>query len=343
MRLIVRRIKNTSRRFRRYLYNGFIRNGKLDKTPRTIIIEPTNRCSLACSCCPNGTNEVVRLKGSMSRETFDTILSHIDVPIEQFFFHLHGEPFMCKDLDYFVSKATSLHIKSSIYSNGYCIDYSLLDRVIAHHRIDISFSLDITDSTFYEHLRCPGTYDKALQSLKKINEVFLKNNKFFDIKILIDSRNAKELDKFTYQLFQDYSQIKKVVYSTLLVWPQQIAIEGHDASFLRHRHYCEQSSSCLSVFWDGRVSMCSYDINGDCVIGNLKENSYSELFHSPSANLFRKRHFMGNLQELLLCKHCMLPRCNHYSLSIGRHAMDKMDIDTRAHFFDPIYRFVYEK
>ena len=180
MRMIIKKIARKVREFfrqiRPVIIDGIIRQGYRKEAPKIIIIEPTNICNLKCSCCPQGNSNEGRKKGFMSREIFTKILNNIDLPIKDIYLYLHGEPMLNKELDFFVSQIESLNgVITTIFSNGYSIDIELLKKILKYKKVCFSFSMDILNKEWYEHIRQPAKYEKAIEFLQEIDTVFFEN------------------------------------------------------------------------------------------------------------------------------------------------------------------------
>ena len=156
------------RRWKRCLVDGYLLQGYRSSLPDTLIIETTNRCTLGCSCCPNGVRGVrLRERGVMTRETFDRVLQNLDVSFRLCFLHMCGEPFLNEDLVYFSEQLLARKIIPVIYSNGYRINEELLRRLIAVRGVQISFSMDLISKKHYEQLRTPACFEEAKSSLQR--------------------------------------------------------------------------------------------------------------------------------------------------------------------------------
>lgn len=152
----------------------YLHPGKLNKLPDDLIIELSSRCTLACKCCPNGASGIrTRPRCDLGTDTFKQICEHIDLPIRNVFLHLHGEPFLNKDICDIITMLKKRGVTSfNIFSNGYLIDTVLLKRVIEQLNgcdFNICFSAEIYDCDTYERIRYPGKWNKIWQSLEAID------------------------------------------------------------------------------------------------------------------------------------------------------------------------------
>jgi radical SAM protein with 4Fe4S-binding SPASM domain len=61
----------------------------------------------------------------------------------------------------------------------------------------------------------------------------------------------------------------------------------------------------MQIYWDGRVSACSccdYDSSNQLYLGDLTQQSLSELFNGPASREIWHAHEAGRLQPI--CRNC---------------------------------------
>jgi len=297
------------------LFQGFLRTKKLT----AIIIEPTNICNLKCSCCPHGNEKKEeRIGGFMSRQTFDIILKNMDIKIKEVNLYLHGEPFLNKDLDYFVEQLNRKQIWTTIYSNGYHIDLNLLENILKHKRTQFTFSVDIFNKENYEKIRQPAKHEKIIEQLVIINRIFEKHKRMFDITMIIDAKNIENTHDICKKLLTEYSCLNKISFGNRFPWPEHFHTGELNERLSKNRGLCSQIKSNVSVYWNGDVTICSYDFSGQLVIGNLTISKLSKVYNSYTARKIRKYHYMCNYSKLPICQKCILPRCKSSSRIVTR-------------------------
>lgn len=329
-------MKRLYHRIKRCVVDGIILHGYRFRIPDSLIIEPTNICSLRCSCCPNGpANTKLRSRGAMTRETFDRIIANIDTPIKSCFLHLCGEPFLNENIAYFASKISSRGIQPIIFSNGYNIDLKLLDELLQVKHLKMSFSMELLSPDYYENIRRPGKYSVAVSSLEQINETFLRHKKFYGLNIITNPLSTEEeLSRITTELFSKYSQLISISYSAEFPWPG-LSNTGHVAGHLgKHKKICREVYSRLSILWNGDVAMCSLDYSGDTIIGNILDTNYSRLYNSRKARKFRRMHFLWQRHRNGLCRNCIVDRWENASRTIYRGAFNRLSAEERLKTFN---------
>jgi radical SAM protein with 4Fe4S-binding SPASM domain len=60
----------------------------------------------------------------------------------------------------------------------------------------------------------------------------------------------------------------------------------------------------MTVFWNGDVTMCCQDVDGDCVLGSLNEQSIKEIWHSRRLLAIKRTHENKRFERIPLCHTC---------------------------------------
>ena len=307
----------------------YLRPGYEPRLPDSINIETASVCNLRCSCCPHGVaRETMRKAGIMSTDTFHRVLEHLDIPVKHAYLHLHGEPFLNPNLPDFVQELAQRQIAVNLYSNCTAMDEARLDSILQNKRVTISFSADLLGQKYYEGIRVGARYDDTRNKLDSVNEVFARHKRFFNIIVVLDSSYADRVDEVAetcQQLYMRYSQLNGILLGSRFPWPR-LPLTGDLAGHIGKGHQrCRYAFEGLSILWNGDATMCSFDYTGECVVGSMLDNTYSELFNSPAARRFRTKHWRHNDKELPLCKDCMLDRYVPTSVNLHRAAFLKKD------------------
>ncbi|MDR0430647.1 MAG: SPASM domain-containing protein [Tannerellaceae bacterium] len=312
-------IRSFFRFLRRLFINGLVLRGYHKKIPTTIIIEPTNRCNLTCICCPHGNAaKTGRPSGCMDPSLFDSIIGNIDTPVKEICLYLHGEPFLNKNLDYFVGQISQRAIMTTIYSNGYDIDLELLDKVLAYRKTRFSFSVDIISKTSYESIRQPASYEKMIHCLRQINSVFKSHRRTYELSMITGDKDWEVVRGICDGLFAQYDCLKKISFGSKFPWPEYFYTGELAERLSKKRNLCNQISNSVAVYWNGDVTHCSYDYSGKLIIGNLSVDKLSEIYNSTEARKIRACHYLQRYSKLPICKQCVLPRYKSSTFSVGR-------------------------
>lgn len=328
--------KRMFRRSKRWLVDGVILRGRRRRFSDKLIIETTNRCSLRCSCCPNGNGVALRRQGIMDREIFDRVLENIDIPVKACFLHMCGEPFLNRDLEYFCRRLMERKIIPTIFSNGYNIDLSLLDKVLSVKGVKISFSMEIHSKEDYESIRVPGLYSKAVECLQEIDRHFIAAKRFYGMNVILKgAQDSHSVENISRRLFEKFAGLSNITFSSEWPWPglpQTGDLAGHMSS---HNSICNQAKGLPAVLWDGRVSFCNLDYGGEMIVGSVLETRFSRLVNNKESRRYRRRLAMRSLPDGSLCDRCVLPRYNSFTLNITRGKMKAFDKSRLTDCFRP--------
>jgi hypothetical protein len=67
---------------------------------------------------------------------------------------------------------------------------------------------------------------------------------------------------------------------------------------------CNRALQQIMVLWDGRVSLCCFDGEGQEILGDLNHQTIKEIFNGPKATGIRLAHWEGRRSEIELCANC---------------------------------------
>jgi radical SAM protein with 4Fe4S-binding SPASM domain len=73
---------------------------------------------------------------------------------------------------------------------------------------------------------------------------------------------------------------------------------------IKPKNVCARAFEQIMVLWDGRVSLCCFDSDGEVILGDLKTQSLKEIYAGGEALRYRQAHAGNNRSTLKLCKDC---------------------------------------
>jgi radical SAM protein with 4Fe4S-binding SPASM domain len=73
---------------------------------------------------------------------------------------------------------------------------------------------------------------------------------------------------------------------------------------VKQHNCCSRALTQIMVLWDGRVSLCCQDGEGEVIFGNLNDQTIREVYNSPEYLRYREFHHDGKRSELKLCDVC---------------------------------------
>jgi len=267
--------------------------------PRRIFLELTNDCQMTCANCPRE-----MMKRRIGYMDFSTVTKVIDegAAFGPIIYHLYkdGEPLLHPELFRVLRYIREANQENIIYisTNGL---------LITEEKIDQFFKYDVNVVRFVCHAATKETYNKITKGRGDFD--LLQQN----ILLLIDKkkRSGRSLPEVRLQI-QESPQAIHEVGSFLDKWrkldtnPRSKRYITWNPSRIQgsNRYPCKDLIDKASVMWDGRVTVCSLDVNGKVVIGNLRRQKLSDIWNGELITNYRNAHLANCYKDLSICEEC---------------------------------------
>lgn len=265
--------------------------------PPIVRIETTNRCNAKCSFCPRPTMK--RAAGTMAQDLFERLVAECALGGSRVL-HLHnfGEPLLDPDLPdriAFAKKAGVGRVK--IFSNGSLLRGELAERVLDSGIDEIKVSIDGADAEEFARLRKGLDLEKIVANLRDF------------VKMRDARRNGRPRVVATCTCTDDREATERMLdgvvdgieYTRLHNWSGALSSTGRK----RARKPCSRVWQTFTVLWDGRVSLCCLDYDGDEVIGDLSRGgSIRDVWRNERYEEIRRLHRLSRQEDIALCRDC---------------------------------------
>ena len=260
---------------------------------RSAAFEPTNRCNLRCVTCPNSVKEI-RKKGFMDFAMYKAILEASPY-LDMVQLNGWGEPFLHPQIIEFILYAKSKGKRVYLYSNGTLINEARSAEVIKSGLDRIVISLDGVGKT-YERIR-GYPYSKIENQILSLIEKRdkMKSPLIIDVSMVGSKNTEGAIDEFKAQWKDRVSQAQVLSYF-------------EHTPKLRRTKCRELWRGNPQVLWDGTVSPCCVDWDGELVFARVDRDGYSlqKLWNGEKMMNARHRH----IKKIF---HSTCSRCNEYS------------------------------
>lgn len=274
--------------------------------PKVIEIQFHNKCNSNCLICPYKDMNYSYKK--MTNELFEKFLNEIDESkLKKIIPYLNNEPFL--DVD-FINKVKRIRNKFKKLE----IEISSNVSMIREEDIIEMSHLDITElrlSVFgykkdtYNRIMPYLNYEKTFEELKKISNIMSKSNTIISIVMIdngeIDEQEFIDMKKmcnelgFNFERWGFLDRSDNVTYKSNNVYNEDVS-------------YCEQNRPLerMHILSDGRVIFCCQDWAHSLVVGNINDNTISEVWNSSIYNDARNSLYIKEKDSPLICKKCKL-------------------------------------
>lgn len=267
--------------------------------PMFIDIESTSVCNLKCSFCYNRE----RIDGGFI--TFDLVKKIIDEGVKHGLcgvkFNFRGEPLLHPQIHEFVKYAKTKGLLDVYFnSHGLLLTEDRARKLIGAKLDRISISFEGFTKEVYEKHRVGSNFETVIKNIVGLLELRKKLNSSYP-KIRVQTVSVPELDGLhdEYKNFWLEKGVDEVAYL--------------DFKDMKNKHLglvadwaCPQLWQRAAIMWDGTFSPCNHDEEKLIALGNVKEDSIFEMWHSERLNQIREKHKAGLAHTVLGCDGCFL-------------------------------------
>jgi hypothetical protein len=273
--------------------------------PKSLFVEPTNECNQVCSGCPRDKSS--REVGFIDFELFKRLLDECKLHRKRMRFQLHkdGEPLMyprLADMLHQIRRSSPLNW-IFLSTNGALLKGDIARQII-ESKVDIlrvSHSGDNPSTYFKIH----GRPDFELVRENVIRFLELRKQmgaRLPVVRMQIIHTAITESEIASYQETWGRYDVDVTVKS-FMTWggSKRDAIVDFKK---KGRHPCIDLWTMPAVNWDGKVSICSLDWDQKAIIGDLNQNTMSEIWNGERIRQYRKLHLTNKHGKAGICGPC---------------------------------------
>jgi radical SAM protein with 4Fe4S-binding SPASM domain len=289
--------------------NVILEKFNISKIPPRVpfyFIEVTNACNLNCDFCPR--YNLSRGTGFMEFDLFKLVIRRINemgaryVNINRF-----GESLVHPQFLEMLRYAKDQGIPNLGYvSNGQLLTPDVVEEMVQAGIDRITISLDTLDKEEYEKHRKGAQLEKTVNNLNYLIEY---RNKLGRQKPIISINSVLIADNFEQmeRIFRRY--VNKVNFIEFRGVAEYGPSKSADKFLYRKKPQfnvmsCIQPWQRLNFNFNGDVNPCCGDVDGELIIGNIKDSSIKELWYGEKIKRIRKIHAQKAVEELPVCVHC---------------------------------------
>lgn len=288
--------------------------------PMTISIEPTTACNLRCPECPSGLRSFTRDTGNMKVDFFRKLIDEMHNQLMWLIFYFQGEPYINPKFLEMVRYAHDRGIYTITSTNGHFLHPENARKTVASGLDRILISIDGSTQEVYEQYRKEGKLDTVLEGAR--NLVQAKNDAgsqtpHIVFQMLVVKPNEHQIED-VHRLAKEIG-VNEVKLKTAQVYDYE---NGNDLIPLQEKYsryrqdksgkwqiknkllnHCWKLWHACVITWDGMVVPCCFDKDAEHRMGDLKKNSFSEIWKGMVYQQFRNQLTKGR-EEIDICTNC---------------------------------------
>jgi radical SAM protein with 4Fe4S-binding SPASM domain len=303
-----------------YWWSKLFKRSVLLGSPFSLSIEPTTACNLACPECPSGLKQFSRPTGKLDLVLHRQMLAQVKKSVFYVNYYFQGEPFLHPQFLDLIREAKLAKMYTATSTNAHFIDKAKALEIIDSGLDRLIISVDGITQATYEQYRVNGSLSKVLEAsafLVQAKKERSSSTPFLIFQFLAVKPNENEIPA-VFNLAKEIG-IDEVRIKTAQLYdfkngnglmPEQEEYARYakqsDGTYKlkgRQGNHCWRMWSGSVLTWDGKVVPCCFDKDASHVLGNMKEQSFDQIWKSKAYKQFRFS-ILKNRQEIDICKNC---------------------------------------
>ncbi|MEQ8424476.1 MAG: SPASM domain-containing protein [Cyclobacteriaceae bacterium] len=319
-KLTLPRVWNSGKVLTSYFYSRVTGKASLPAMPMSISIEPTTSCNLRCPECPSGLRSFTRPTGMLNENLFRKVIDELAPTLTYLIFYFQGEPYLHPQLLRMVNYASKKKIYTATSTNAHFLDEESAKKTVESGLDRMIISIDGTDQETYSSYRIGGKLSKVIEGTKNIikwKRKLKSKTPHVIFQFLVVKHNESQIED-VHRMAEDIG-VDEVALKTAQIYDYK---NGSDLiplneKYSRYRklsdgsysiknnllnHCWKMWHSCV-ITWDGKVVPCCFDKDAHFVLGNVNENSFSDIWKDKRYSNFRQS-LLRSREEIEICKNC---------------------------------------
>jgi radical SAM protein with 4Fe4S-binding SPASM domain len=303
-----------------YYYARFTGKARQWGLPFTVSFEPTTACNLRCPECPSGLRAFTRPTGRLRTDFFRTVIGELHQQLIYLYFYFQGEPYLNPDFLDMVRYASERGIYTVTSTNAHFLDDENARRTIESGLDRIIISIDGTTQDTYESYRIGGKLQTVIDGTRRLvawKKQLKSHTPHIIFQFLVVRPNEHQIDAVK-QLGKEIG-VDEVKLKTAQVYDYE---QGNPLipTIDQYSRYSKQEDgtyrvknkllnhcwklwhSCV-ITWDGRVVPCCFDKDATHQLGDLKNQSFAQIWQGEPYQQFRAA-IMRSRKEIDICANC---------------------------------------
>jgi len=289
--------------------------------PISISFEPTTSCNLRCPECPSGLREFTRPTGMLQQDFFERTIDDIYKDLLYLIFYFQGEPYLNPKFLDMVRYASSKGIYTATSTNAHYLNDEKARKTVESGLDRLIISIDGTTQDVYENYRVGGKLEKVLEGARNIvkwKKALNATRPFVFFQFLVVKPNEHQLEDI--KRIAAEIGVDQVRFKTAQVYdyendPNQLIPENNKYSRYKRdkqgkmqvkngmANHCWRLWSGNVLSWDGLVVPCCFDKDATHKLGDLKEQSFKEIWQNKNYRQFRAE-LMTSRKQIDICRNC---------------------------------------
>ena len=289
--------------------------------PVSISFEPTTSCNLRCPECPSGLRAFSRPTGMLEKDFFTKTIDEIHRELLYLIFYFQGEPYLNPAFLDMVKYAAGKGIYTATSTNAHYLNDAAAKRTVESGLDRLIISIDGTTQDVYKQYRVGGNLEKVIEGAKNIVKWKRELNSktpFVFFQFLVVKPNEHQLNDIR-RLAKEVG-VDEVRFKTAQVYEYETDPNNLIPTIDKYSRYrknadgtytpknklanrCWKMQHANVITWDGLVVPCCFDKDAMHQLGNLKNQSFKEVWNNDNYRQFRNE-LIKSRRNIDICANC---------------------------------------
>ncbi|MEX6690210.1 radical SAM/SPASM domain-containing protein [Danxiaibacter flavus] len=289
--------------------------------PVSVSFEPTTSCNLRCPECPSGLREFTRPTGMLKKDFFRETIDDIYKELLYLIFYFQGEPYLNQDFLEMVKYAHDKGIYTATSTNAHYLNDEKAKKTVESGLDRLIISIDGTTQDVYQQYRRGGKLDKVLEGARNIvkwKKELNSKTPFVFFQFLVVKPNEHQIDEIK-RLAKEIG-VDQVRFKTAQVYDYENDPNNLIPTINKYSRYKKDNNGVMHIksglnnhcwklwhanviTWDGLVVPCCFDKDAVHRLGNLRMQSFKEVWNNDNYKQFRKE-LITSRKNIDICANC---------------------------------------
>jgi len=320
-KLSFRKIWNIIKVYSSYQLSKFLKQPVQWGYPVSISFEPTTSCNLRCPECPSGLRQFTRPTGMLQKDFFTATIDDLHKDLLYLIFYFQGEPYLNPEFLNMVQYAHSKGIYTATSTNAHYLTDEKARLTVESGLDRLIISIDGTSQDVYEQYRRGGNLNKVLEGAAHIikwKKELKSKTPFVFFQFLVVKPNEHQIEEI--KEIGKKIGVDQVRFKTAQIYdyendPNQLIPQNNKYSRYKKdkkgktqiksslQNHCWKLWHSNVITWDGLVVPCCFDKDADHKLGDLKTQSFKEIWQNEQYKHFRKT-LSNSRKNIDICANC---------------------------------------
>src|ERR1700712_5535075 len=320
-KLTARRVWNATQVLTSYYVSKWFRKPVQWGYPLSISFEPTTSCNLRCPECPSGLRAFTRPTGMLQKDFFKDTIDQLYKDLLYLVFYFQGEPFLNPGFLEMVKYASAKGIYTATSTNAHYLNDENAKKTIESGLDRLIISIDGTTQDVYQQYRVGGNLDKVIEGAKNIvkwKKALKSKTPFVFFQFLVVKHNEHQIEEI--KALAKEIGVDQVRFKSAQVYDYEndpnnlIPVNEKYSRYKRNAdgsfkaknkmaNRCSKLWHANVITWDGLVVPCCFDKDAMHRLGNLKKESFKQIWNNDNYKQFRGELMKGR-KNIDICSNC---------------------------------------